>query len=956
MPLKPLAADDIFISYSRRDASTYAAGLADELTRRGFSCFIDRLGTDPDADLPDMLKRKIKSCAMLVVVCTEWAGTRQTIEEEIGEFLRTGRRTSVVPVDFGDAVYSARWYRLVEGIAPEPEKNPRALDDGNPSPSVVSRIEKQFNYTRRNQRLRRVTYATAAVLVALLLASAVAGVYAAQQIKVAKAASAAAENARTEAAGERSKADDARREAEAAQTEANKARDEAAEQRRLAGIAAEDAKQKGLLAAEKTRLADEAARRAKAAEASRVVAQAAAERQQAIAEVRSIANQSQELLRQRPDEARRSLSLAVDSMKKAVALGIRSVEADAALRDSLAVLPRLRRAHTYTGIYSAALSPDGRHLAMFTLDKLRVYESGGETPLKEMACINGGALALSSGVAYAAMLEGAAHRIRILDLKDDARSHTLDLGEERANEIALSPGGRYVAYSFSAGLDRNKVRVLEAASGKQVALLDKFDMFINDIAFGPSGNLAAGGRAGAIGSFGRVVIWSLPLNYADGKPEPDLTESSFSDFVVITEGEEVRAVAPGTDSTYFARDGTVWKRFPGQAGYELITYLPIAKREPGHIYDVAFGPDGRSLSLMRNLSYWIDSRSTSEYEVWDAAGYRAAGWETYGGEEGIIDLAFKPGSGGQLIATSGYDKDPSGNPEKLIRHVFRGGSEVPDDAFKPGKDDDQILEVFQRADYLFTTREGALMVWDVWGKKTTQIPLDPVRTMEAATVSPGGKFLAFSTTTEQDERPEVIVYRSEGDSYGEWKRLRPPGRFMVGFLSADGRLLAGIDVKEREHYRVRVWDVSSGRDVTPEAVRKLPKLTGGFSIGGLTGLSLSPGGRYLLVGHEVAGALLFDLSNGRNVSLPFHSTLASAAFSPDERYLALGSEEGLAYVFETARPGDEIARLQHTGSVTAVAISDDNKYVATASHLSVTDSLHVWLLQPADLLAQAAAR
>jgi hypothetical protein len=164
MPLRSLTADDIFISYARRDASTYAAGLADELTKRGFSCFIDRLGTDPDADLPDTLKRKVRSCAMLVVVCTEWAGTRQTIEEEIGEFLRTGRRSSVVLVDFGEAVYKARWYKLVEGIAPEPEKNPRALDDGNPSPSVVSRIEKQFNYTRRNQRLRRVTYATAAVL------------------------------------------------------------------------------------------------------------------------------------------------------------------------------------------------------------------------------------------------------------------------------------------------------------------------------------------------------------------------------------------------------------------------------------------------------------------------------------------------------------------------------------------------------------------------------------------------------------------------------------------------------------------------------------------------------------------------------------------------------------------------------------------------------------------------
>jgi hypothetical protein len=196
MALRSLADDDIFISYSRRDASTYAAGLADELTKRGFSCFIDRLGTDPDEALPNSLKRRIRGCAMLIVVCTEWGGTRQAIAEEIDEFLRTGRRSSVIPVDFSGAVYGARWYKLIEGIAPEVEANPHALRDGDPSPSVVSRIEKQFRYTRRNERLRRITLATAAVLVALVLASVVAGVYAAQQIRSANEARAEAERAR----------------------------------------------------------------------------------------------------------------------------------------------------------------------------------------------------------------------------------------------------------------------------------------------------------------------------------------------------------------------------------------------------------------------------------------------------------------------------------------------------------------------------------------------------------------------------------------------------------------------------------------------------------------------------------------------------------------------------------------------------------------------------------------
>ncbi len=124
MPFRSLAADDIFISYTRLDASTYANGLADELTKKGFSCFIDKLGTEPNKDLPDTLLRKLKSCAMLVIVGTERAATRQTITDEVKNFLDTGRKYSIVPIDFGGAIYRANWYSLIEGVAPEPEKNP----------------------------------------------------------------------------------------------------------------------------------------------------------------------------------------------------------------------------------------------------------------------------------------------------------------------------------------------------------------------------------------------------------------------------------------------------------------------------------------------------------------------------------------------------------------------------------------------------------------------------------------------------------------------------------------------------------------------------------------------------------------------------------------------------------------------------------------------------------------
>lgn len=237
MPFRSLAADDIFISYTRLDASTYANGLADELTKKGFSCFIDKLGTEPNKDLPDTLLRKLKSCAMLVIVGTDRAASRQTITDEVKNFLDTGRKYSIVPIDFGGAIYRADWYPLIEGVAPEPEKNPIALDDGEPSPSVVSRIEKQFNYTRRNERLRRAAISMAIVFALLLLAGVGAGVYARKQLVLANAASAAADKARNEAESERKAAREAKAVADLARADADKQKlraEEAADKARIA--------------------------------------------------------------------------------------------------------------------------------------------------------------------------------------------------------------------------------------------------------------------------------------------------------------------------------------------------------------------------------------------------------------------------------------------------------------------------------------------------------------------------------------------------------------------------------------------------------------------------------------------------------------------------------------------------------------------------------------------------
>jgi Skp family chaperone for outer membrane proteins len=264
MAIRFLPADDIFISYPRQGASTYASGLADELAKRGFSPFIDKFDTKPSPVLTEELRRKIRECKMLVIIGTRRAGSRPIIEQEIREYLETGRR-SIVPIDFNNATHKARWFPLIEGVALEPEPRVKALQDGNPSESVLNRIEKQFTYRRTKERQRRTTTTLAALSLFFTLVSVAAGLYAAAQVAAATRAAAEAEQARGDAVKARGELDTAKAERTAAQlerdnarTEAETARSEAKDARTQADIAKGEAEKQ-------QKAADAARRRAEAA-------------------------------------------------------------------------------------------------------------------------------------------------------------------------------------------------------------------------------------------------------------------------------------------------------------------------------------------------------------------------------------------------------------------------------------------------------------------------------------------------------------------------------------------------------------------------------------------------------------------------------------------------------------------------------------------------------------------
>ena len=200
-----LRADDIFISYSHWDASTYAPGLANELIKKVYKPFYDRYGSRPGRELPAELKREIRRCRMFVLLATERSARSEPIQLEIEEFEKTGRVSRIIPVDVDGSLREARWYHLVDGVAPEVEKNPNALDDGKPSGSVISRIDESFKYMKGKNRLRLATALTGVLLLGLPGASAWATTNAYNNLRAAEAAAAEAER-QTLIAGDATKA------------------------------------------------------------------------------------------------------------------------------------------------------------------------------------------------------------------------------------------------------------------------------------------------------------------------------------------------------------------------------------------------------------------------------------------------------------------------------------------------------------------------------------------------------------------------------------------------------------------------------------------------------------------------------------------------------------------------------------------------------------------------------
>ena len=171
-PLSYLFGRDIFISYSRADASKYAPGLANAVREQmpDLSFYLDRWIAPPSGNLPGRLKRQLRWSRLLVLVCTERAIGSAFVKEEIKRFAKTNRQ--IIPVNVDGIWNKLPWdetpWAEIKGAAPDYE-NKQNVIDGTPSPEIIERIKQSVTFTRQDRRLRNAVRATVIGIASLVL-------------------------------------------------------------------------------------------------------------------------------------------------------------------------------------------------------------------------------------------------------------------------------------------------------------------------------------------------------------------------------------------------------------------------------------------------------------------------------------------------------------------------------------------------------------------------------------------------------------------------------------------------------------------------------------------------------------------------------------------------------------------------------------------------------------------
>jgi WD40 repeat protein len=957
---------DVFLSYSRKD-SAFAGRLENALesyrfpkslqsVKRSLNVFRDESDITASDDYHRTIEQHLKGSAKLLVICSPDARKSKYVEDEIRRFIESRGEQDIIPVllrgkpnnettdesekAFPEVMCENRMPLAANFVGCDLHRG--RLDKGVYRGSFYSVLAAIHGIDRRRleqidekvrSRRRMLALSIASMIILVLSVSLVFAVISQRKaVAATKEAETAKDKALASAKSEEKAKDDALaagKAEKAAKDEAIKAKDAAVASAKAEKKAKDEAV--AAAAAEKT-AKDKAVAAAKAEEVAKneaIAQKQTAERLLYAANV-NLARQSYTT----GNLERSFQSLETHLPAKPTDEDMRGFEwyyLSGLYHRKLASF----EAHD-SEVRNMAFSLDGKLLVTTSFDKVNLWDAGSRKLLVSFGTDELG-------------IDDVRHRVTYYEVKP-----------------VFSPDSRWLALVSQFGT----FKLLDTASHKWVGKIE--DAGDRTEVYSISGAFSYDGRMFAIGSDQTYELWDLATQKPIAKFEPDKKAAERA--APSSSGSAVAFSHNGKSTAYFQRsvievrdiatqkvlsridvpNGTAVQAMTFSADDQMVRLgsekgvasfslndkrsesFKIPKGETGSILEpahlvVAFSPD--------DLTYASAESEAVVYgggvKLWSVASNELlATFGGLGGKGNVESLAFSADSKTLAVGAEKVIEFDDANVQRNSV-VIQEGSET---TFAGFSRDGQRFAVAEQTN---------VTMWDIASTKSAATAPFPIGKNDKLALSPDGKTLAITTKSSvllwdvasHQITTTIDMPRREAED----SLIRPYG---LAF-SPDGRVLAiGLDGAY-----VQWWDISKRQLSGQHTPRSLKTVT--------SHLAFSPDGKFLaaLVGEDEGISVgIWDTASRQNIGRihypeEMEMRVFALAFSADSKVLALGLGGQVAQLWDvsfltqwksekpqTWNPADPAMRKfllatlgGHSGWVTALAWSPDNKTLATAT-------------------------